>query len=148
MTPTRRQGKFLDTRQRSFHLTDDVYAIVQERAAAEGISNSGWISNLIRSGGAAPAAQTQEPLANEPSDPPRSGSATRKGAGPAAPANKRNIVLPDERASTFSVVKGARAKVQTKHLRSDDQLGGVERTPEEERKLRGRRGARHEEIEL
>lgn len=124
MTPTRRQGKFLDTRQRSFHLTDDVYAIVQERAAEEGISNSGWISNLIRSGSAASATQKQEPSRDRAADPLRSGSATRKDAAPAAPAkNKRNIVLPDERVSTFQV-EGNR--VRTKRLKSDDQLGGIE----------------------
>jgi hypothetical protein len=60
MAPTRRQGKNIDTRQRSFHLTDDVYAVVQERAAEAGISNSAWISQLIRDEGAAPVAAKQE----------------------------------------------------------------------------------------
>lgn len=123
MTPTRRQGKFLDTRQRSFHLTDDVYAIVQERAAAEGISNSGWISNLIRTGAAAPVAAKQEPPRLDPADTTVSGAATRKGAATAAPAKKREIALPDERVSTFQV-EGNR--VRTKRLKSDDQLGGIE----------------------
>lgn len=124
MTPVKRQGKFLDTRQRSFHLTDDVYAIVQERAAAEGISNSGWISNLIRTGAAAPVAAKQEPPVWETPPTNKDGPATRKDAATAAPAkNKREIALPDERVSTFKV-EGNR--VRTKRLKSDDQLGGIE----------------------
>lgn len=124
MTPTKRQGKFLETRQRSFHLTPDVYAIVQERAADAGISNSAWISNLIRTGAAAPVAAKQEPPRLDPADTKVSGAATRKGAATAAPAkNKREIALPDERVSTFQV-EGNR--VRTKRLKSDDQLGGIE----------------------
>ena len=40
MAPIRRQRKSSDTKQRSFHLTDDVYAIVEREASAQGISNS------------------------------------------------------------------------------------------------------------
>jgi hypothetical protein len=47
----------------------------------------------------------------------------RKVAATKAAAKKREIVLPDERASTFTVQNN---KVRTKRLKTDDQLGGVE----------------------
>lgn len=136
MTPTRRQGKNIDTRQRSFHLTDDVYAIVQESAAEAGISNSAWISNLIRE---APTVRRERPV-----DPAAMTAVGEKIAQVKA-TGKRNIILPDERASTFTVQGG---EVKTKRLASDDQTGGVERTPEELKRLRGRRGRHTTDIEI
>lgn len=132
MAPIRRQRKSSDTKQRSFHLTDDVYAIVEREASAQGISNSAWVSDLIG-------------RVARPPDAPRLRAADQ----PAAPITEasrfgeRNIVLPDENVGEF-VVDRARKSVQGKRLRSDNELSSVEGGAP---KRRGRIN-RNEEIDL
>lgn len=152
MAPIRRQRKSSDTKQRSFHLTDDVYNIVEREAAEQGVSNSAWVSHLIFTHASRP-----DDIPHEPHSPERIAAARQEhrrrttptlpaDAAPAAPQPAKRtgrIALPDENVSEFSVDKTT-GQVRGKRLRSDDELSGVERAPSERKK--GKR--RNEEIEL
>jgi hypothetical protein len=122
------------TKQRSLNLDDETYAIIEAEAARLHVTNSAALSMILHnfrhgfvSSGAAPNALV---------DPERMTQVGEKIA--ATQANERNIVLPDPRASEFTVsdpanagkdgdpVKPGERKVRTRHLKDDDILGGEE----------------------
>jgi hypothetical protein len=139
MAPIRRQRKSSNTKQRSFHLTDDVYAIVEREAAAQGISNSAWVSNIIQWSGD----DGSVPIAAEHPRTVLPEGSTKPAPAPKPAKAARGIVLPDENVGEF-VVDRARKSVQGKRLRSDNELSGVEGGAPQRRG----RSNRNEEIEL
>lgn len=150
LPPIRRQRKSSDTKQRSFHLTDDVYAIVEREASAQGVSNSAWVSAVIQHVSQKVASQSVDP--HSPERVAAAWQEHRRRTTPtlpddAAPAASQpvkrlsKIALPDENVSEFTVERG---KVRGKKLKSDHETGGVEGGAP---KRRGRIN-RNEEIDL
>lgn len=135
MAPIRRQSKASDTKQVSFHLTSDVYAIVRREAAAQSISMSAWISHLISTHYGERRPQPAEPQRTALPD-------DAKHNTPAPDKRPGKIELPDPDVGVFTVDRDSGA-VRGKRLKSDSELSGVEGGAP---KRKGRN--RNEEVDL
>lgn len=118
------------TKQRSFNLDDQTFAIITEAAERLHVTNSAALSVLLHGG----QAHSQRPV-----DPERMTQVGEKIAETQAQQpNARNIVLPDPNASEFTVsdpanagkdgdpIKPGKPRVRARHLKDDDILGGKE----------------------
>jgi hypothetical protein len=117
------------TKQRSLNLDDETYAIIEDEAARLHVTNSAALSMILHN---YVGIDTETPVA------PSKAQQAFAAEIAARPEGARNIVLPDPRASEFTVsdpanagkdgdpVKPGERKVRTKHLKDDDILGGEE----------------------
>ena len=125
------------TKQRSLNLDDETYAIIEREAQRLHVTNSAALSMILHNFAASPRVQIEYPDLQTwivDREPGHHNAATEAEIATSA----RNIVLPDERASTFEVsdpanagkdgdpVKPGRRSVRTKHIKDDDILGGTE----------------------
>jgi hypothetical protein len=117
------------TKQRSLNLDDETYAIIEAEAARLHVTNSAALSMILHNYQGRDTYIEPEPAAER---------TVAMRPEHAAPYGERNIVLPDPRASEFTVsdpanagkdgdpVKPGERKVRTRHLKDDDILGGEE----------------------
>lgn len=86
-------------RQRSLQMDDETFDVMTQNAARRKLSRSAYIRTLVMSD----AEHNRQPAPAKPTDPPRSGAATREDAGAPAGEPKQGIVLPDPGADEFVV---------------------------------------------